>query len=90
MRTYHDQLNSVKRKYDAAKNAAHLAAERYDKGVTSYLEYLDAERTFFSVELELSQVKQLYANSYVGLYKALGGGWLSEDEMNAANNPDNE
>jgi outer membrane protein, multidrug efflux system len=90
VRTFQQQLKSVKRKHKAAQNAAHLAAERYDKGVTSYLEYLDAERTFFSVELELSQVKQFYANSYVRLYKALGGGWLSEEEISAANNPDNE
>ena len=87
VKTYKLQLKSVQRKNDAAKNAARLAAERYDKGVTSYLEFLDAERTFFSVEIELSQIKQQYANSFVRLYKALGGGWLSEDEMNEANNP---
>ncbi len=67
VRTYNDQLKSVKRKYNAAKNAAHLAAERYDKGVTSYLEYLDAERTYFSVELELSQVKQLLCQFLCGI-----------------------
>ena len=64
----------------AARNAAHLAAERYDKGVTSYLEVLETERTLFSVELELSELMQTYLNSYVRLYKSLGGGWGTGSE----------
>lgn len=79
--TYRQELTAVTRKYAAASNAVTLSTERYDKGVTSYLEVLDAERTFFSVELELSRLRQEYANSYVRLYKALGGGWISEVDM---------
>jgi len=75
------QLVSVIRKNDAAKNANKLSKLRYDKGATSYLEVLDTERTLFSVGLELSELEQQYRNSYVRLYKALGGGWLSEEEM---------
>jgi len=75
------QLDSVTRKNDAAKNANKLSKLRYDKGVTSYLEVLDTERTLFSVGLELSELEQQYRNAYVKLYKALGGGWLSEEEM---------
>ena len=75
------QLVSVTRKNDAAKNANKLSKLRYDKGATSYLEVLDTERTLFSVGLELSELEQLYRNAYVKLYKALGGGWLSEEEM---------
>jgi multidrug efflux system outer membrane protein len=33
------------------------------------------------VGLELSELQQQYRNAYVRLYKALGGGWLSEEEM---------
>jgi multidrug efflux system outer membrane protein len=79
--TYDDQIASVERQYEAAKNAAALSKMRYDKGVTSYLEVLETERQYFSVGLELSQVRQEYLNAYVRLYKALGGGWLSEEEM---------
>jgi multidrug efflux system outer membrane protein len=35
----------------------------------------------FDVGLELSQLKQQFYNSYVRLYKALGGGWLTKAEM---------
>ncbi|MBW2178599.1 MAG: TolC family protein [Deltaproteobacteria bacterium] len=79
--TLKTQLASVKRKNKAAKNANRLSKLRYDRGVTSYLEVLDTERTLFSVGLELSELEQRYHNAYVKLYKALGGGWLSKEEM---------
>jgi len=79
--TYKKQLQAVKRKRDASKNAAKLSIERYNKGVTSYLEVLDTERTLFSVELELSELRQNYQNAFVKLYKALGGGWISKKDQ---------
>ncbi len=78
------QLASVGRKNAAAKNANRLSKLRYDKGATSYLEVLDTERTLFAVGLELSELEQQYHNAFVKLYKALGGGWLSKDEMDKA------
>jgi multidrug efflux system outer membrane protein len=59
---------------------------RYDKGVTSYLEVLENERTLFDVGLELSELKQQFYNAYVRLYKALGGGWLTKAEMEQTQN----
>jgi multidrug efflux system outer membrane protein len=61
--------------YTAAENAAKLARQRYDGGVTSYLELLDSERVLFNVELSLTQTRQELLNNYVKLYKAMGGGW---------------
>jgi multidrug efflux system outer membrane protein len=81
VRTYREQMETVERKLRAARNAASLSAERYDKGVTSYLEVLETERTLFSVELELSELSQAYLNSYVRLYKSLGGGWGPGENM---------
>jgi multidrug efflux system outer membrane protein len=82
--TYREQVAAVTRQRDAAKNANDLARERYDQGVTSYLEFLDAERTLFSAELELSELRQRYLTAYVKLYKALGGGWITKAEMRPA------
>jgi len=64
----------------SAKNAERLSAERYDKGVTSYLEYLEAQRQLFDAQLLLVNVKQELLSSYIRLYRALGGGWISEQE----------
>ena len=82
--TYDDQIAAVERQYSAAKNAAALSKMRYDKGVTSYLEVLETERQLFSAGLDFSSIKQEYLNAYVKLYKALGGGWLSKEEVGQA------
>ena len=83
IQTYKIQISAVERKLKAAENAAALSKMRYDKGVTSYLEVLETERTLFDVGLELSELKQQFYNSYVRLYKALGGGWLTKAELEA-------
>jgi outer membrane protein, multidrug efflux system len=86
VRTYKEQLESLTRQYLAAKNAEKLSRMRYDLGVTSYLEVLESERTLFSAELQLSEIRQSTFNSYIRLYKALGGGWISKDEYVEAKN----
>ena len=79
--TLRNELAATDRQQKAAKNANALSKERYDKGVSSYLEVLDTERTLFSVELQLSELQQQYLGAYVSLYKALGGGWLTREEQ---------
>ncbi len=68
----------------AARNAEYLSTERYERGVTSYLELIESQRQSFEAQLSLSETTQQLFNGYVKLYKALGGGWLSEEEMIAA------
>ncbi len=82
--TYKNELNSRVRQRDAAQNANMLSQKRYNGGVTSYLEVLDSERTFFNSELATSETYMNRLNSYVKLYKALGGGWISPEEEQAA------
>ncbi|MGD8368776.1 MAG: TolC family protein, partial [Desulfobacterales bacterium] len=82
--TYKAEAAAVQRKLAAARNADALSAERYDKGVTSYLEVLEAERTLFSVALERSEIEQQLYRAYVQLYKALGGGWLTREERESS------
>jgi len=78
--TYDRELNARLRQENAARNAALLSRKRYDGGVTSYLEVLDSERSLFNAELATSEVFRLNLNSFISLYKALGGGWVSEEE----------
>ena len=65
-------------------NAARLSQARYDGGQNSHLQVLESERQKFNAELSLSETYQLHYNSYVKLYKALGGGWISPGEMQAS------
>lgn len=65
-----------------------LARMRYEDGVTSYLEVLDAERALFSSELQLAQTEASLRKSIVGVYRAMGGGWLDQAANRAANPAD--
>jgi multidrug efflux system outer membrane protein len=78
------QAAAIERRLKAAANANFLSKERYDRGVTSYLEVLDSERALFEVELGNSERRRQLFNAYVQLYKALGGGWLTKEAKDQA------
>ncbi len=59
----------------ALRQALSLAESRYDAGLSSYLDLLDAQRSLFSAELALSQAQLGELTAAVELYKALGGTW---------------
>lgn len=82
--TYRRQLEIKQQEFEAAYNANTLSRDRYNGGVTSYLEVLESERTLFSVELELSQTRQAWLAAYIKLYNALGGGWITPGEEQQA------
>lgn len=52
-----------------------LAYMRYQGGVDTQLNALDADRDLFQAELTLAQIRYAELLSVVQLYKALGGGW---------------
>jgi multidrug efflux system outer membrane protein len=56
-------------------NAARLAMLRYEGGVSSYLEVLDAQRRQFDSQNALVESRRDELVSVVQLYKSLGGGW---------------
>lgn len=73
--TLKEQLKARQDRLDAALNAQYLSGERYDKGVTSYLEYLESQRQAFEAELNYTETRRELLDAYVNLYRALGGGW---------------
>jgi outer membrane protein, multidrug efflux system len=52
-----------------------LAHARYEGGVDTLLNALDADRELFSAELNLAQTRRNELLALVHLYRALGGGW---------------
>ena len=82
--TLKEELIAQKTRMVAAENAEMLSQERYDKGVTSYLEVLESQRQSFDAQLNYSSIRSDLLSSYIELYKALGGGWISEEEMQQA------
>jgi multidrug efflux system outer membrane protein len=52
-----------------------LVGLRYENGISSYLELLDAQRATFATQQAVVQTRLAQLQSQVTLYKALGGGW---------------
>ena len=59
----------------ATTTAFNLASARYDVGVDSYLNVLDAQRSLYSAQQSYISTKLLRETNAISLYKALGGGW---------------
>jgi multidrug efflux system outer membrane protein len=75
VRATRDVTAAQQRQADALRSAFRLADRRYQNGISSYLEVLDAQRNLFTAELALAQAQRLQLAAAVELYKALGGGW---------------
>jgi len=59
----------------ASQRSVTLATERYERGLTDYLNVLDAQRQEFDLENQYAAANQTAADALVALYRGLGGGW---------------
>ena len=75
VRAARDEVAAQATQARALRQALDLAESRYDAGLSSYLDLLDAQRSLFSAELALSQAQLGELTAAVQLYKALGGMW---------------
>jgi NodT family efflux transporter outer membrane factor (OMF) lipoprotein len=87
-RAYRQSLRSLDIAVDAARQATKVATERYDRGLTDFLNVLDAEREQFALEQQRAEVVRLTGDSFVALYKALGGGWPPDEIIPPLRHPD--
>lgn len=62
----------------AAAVATELAVERYEKGLVTYLDVVDARRTLLNAQLNATRASGNRFLATVQLAKALGGGWQPE------------
>ena len=62
----------------ALRDAAQLSTDRYQGGLDSYLQVLDAQRGLFRSELDLAALQRQELTAIVELYRALGGGWTGQ------------
>lgn len=72
---YREQLTELQEQENVATETLRIAQNRYNNGYSSYLDVLDAQRTLFSVQLSVVQVKNNILLAQVDLYRGLGGGW---------------
>ena len=70
-----EQARAVK----AYEDSVRIAIKRYEGGLASYYEVLEAQQLLFPAENQLAQVRANRLFTYVQLYKVLGGGWNLTD-----------
>ncbi|HEX8953226.1 MAG TPA: TolC family protein, partial [Polyangia bacterium] len=86
-----DKLREVRVQLEVSVRArvesVQLAKVRYNNGVASYLDVVQAEQNLFPAELQLAQTlgQQLVATTQ--LYRALGGGWQSSEGREVKRDP---
>ncbi len=73
--TFAEQLAAQTAQATAESTRLKLADLRYQNGITSYLDLLDAQRAAFASQQAVVQTRLSQLQSQVTLYKALGGGW---------------
>ena len=73
-----EQLDALVQQVGSLRKYANLAWLRYENGYTSYLEVLDAESRLYNAELVHTNAQGTLFQSLVNLYKAMGGGWVTE------------
>ncbi len=84
--TLTEELRAVRAQEQAEQVRFDLARLRYDGGQSSYLDYLDAQRSLFAVQQQAIRTALAEVQNRISLYKALGGGWRT-DPANAAGTP---
>lgn len=72
--TIDDQLAAQQSLTDATGESYRLSQARYEKGVDSYLNVLDSQRSLYGAQQNLIGVRLARLTNLVTLYKVLGGG----------------
>jgi len=72
--TLNDQIEAQRAVQDAQAERLKLSQQRYENGVSSSLDVLDAQRELFTAQQALVQARLLRLTNAVDLYRALGGG----------------
>jgi multidrug efflux system outer membrane protein len=70
-----EQFDAEDRRAAALRESLRLAKLRYESGVASQLNVLDAERNLLAAELNRSGALRAQRAAVADLFKALGGGW---------------
>jgi len=76
--TLSEQLRATQAQANAEGVRFKLSDLRYQNGIASQLDLLDAQRSLFAARQAVVQTRLAQLQSQVTLYKVLGGGWKDE------------
>lgn len=72
----------------AGQRAVTLANERYERGLTDFLNVVDAERAEYDLEEQYAAAQVAAAEQFIALYRSLGGGWESYQKLPPIHRPE--
>ena len=70
-----EQLNAQRSLLQATHATYTLSAKRHEIGIDSFINVLDAQRSYFNAQQAYINTVLLRESNTLNLYKALGGGW---------------
>ncbi len=73
------RLEALERTVVAARRSVKLSTGLYKEGLTDFQNVLDAQRALFTFENQFAEARGNSVANLVRLYKALGGGWETND-----------
>jgi len=73
----HERVAILAEAVASSTHAAELAQERFEAGLTDFLQVLDAQRTLLDAENQLATARTAAATALIALYKAVGWGGSS-------------
>jgi NodT family efflux transporter outer membrane factor (OMF) lipoprotein len=73
--TLGDQLAAQRGVAEAETVRLRLSQMRYEAGVASQLDFLDAQRSLFTAQQQVIETRLALLQNQVTLYRTLGGGW---------------
>jgi outer membrane protein TolC len=79
LRRNRERFAFLKTADEAARSAAQLARQRYEVGLVDYTSVVTTQQTQLSASESLKSCEAEITTALVQLYKALGGGWTTED-----------
>jgi multidrug efflux system outer membrane protein len=80
-----DQQAAQQKLVQALRSYSRIAQMQFDVGRVPYSTVLQAEQELFPAELDWAADRARLASSIVGIYKAMGGGWVAvADKLTAA------
>ncbi|HEX3849008.1 MAG TPA: efflux transporter outer membrane subunit [Steroidobacteraceae bacterium] len=82
-----DRLRHVGEALLAGQRAVDLANQRYDRGLTDFLNVVDAERQYYDLQEQYTAAQVSEAEHFVDLYESLGGGWQNYTDVPAIRRP---
>ncbi len=71
----------------ASREAVRLATQRYNRGLTDYLNVVEAERAEYSIEEQYVATQASVDGQFIDVYRDLGGGWQGFQDVPSIRRP---